>query len=123
MKISLLTAFAFVPLALNAGIIFDNGGPNSLDGHEMGDTIQAEDFVVSFTSDLTAIRYWTLEAPGAYLGSLTWAIYSDSSGQPGSTVASGNTSSVTTTDLGPVSGLGLPLNLFRNDFFITVNGL
>src|SRR5215831_18404915 len=119
MKIFVLAALAFLPLTANAGILFDNGIYNFLGGNEMGDALMAEDFNLGVTSDLTAIRYWTLEAPGAYLGSITWGIYADGGGQPGSFLAGGNTA-VTVTPT-PDSAFGL--NFFQNDFNINVANL
>ncbi len=114
-----LSVLTLLPFSIASGAtLFNNGSFNSLDGNGMGDALQGEDFVLSSTSNLTAIRFWTLEAQGAYLGSLTWSINSDNSNEPGASLA-GSTLSPTTSSVG--SALGL--NIVQYDFNIAVNNL
>lgn len=53
--------------------LWDNGGPGgtSQGSSNLSDTQQAQDFKLTFTSDLTAVRFWNLESTAAdYVGSI-----------------------------------------------------
>ncbi len=108
----------------SAGTVWNNGGPNSLGGNEIGDLNGAEDFIITAQSDLTAISFWSLEASGSYLGSITWSIQANTSNVPGAVIASGNIAP-TRTNLGAVPALGTnpSLTLFQNNFAINVAAL
>lgn len=69
-------------------------------------------------SDLTGIRFWTLEGTGAYLGSINWEIRSNVSNLPGAIIASGNAHPTRTN-----VGTALSLTVFQNDLSIAVNAL
>ena len=118
-----------VVLALHAGgalavvtPLWDNGGPgaSALGGSGMSDTNQAQDFTLGFTSDLTAVRFWNLQASANdYAGSIFYQIVNDASGAPGSTVYGSGTATPTRVGAGTVLGL----SQFQNDFSIAVSGL
>ena len=72
-------------------VVYDNGAPNSLNGNEMTQWIQAEDFTFASTQTVTGVHFWALDLPGAaYQGSITWQFYTNSAGTPGTLIASGN---------------------------------
>lgn len=103
------------PLAAHAGggVVYDNGAPDHQSGNNMGFAWQADDFSLAAGASITGLSFWSLEADGAYRGSISWSILSDANGAPGGTViASGTESSIARTGLG--SWLGL--DEFRNDF-------
>lgn len=117
-----------VVLALHAGsalaavTLWDNGGPgaSALGGSGMSDTNQAQDFTLGFTSDLTAARFWNLQASANdYAGSIFYQIVNDAAGTPGSTVYGSGTATPTRAAAGTVLGL----SQFQNDFSIAVSGL
>jgi hypothetical protein len=92
---------------------FDNGAPNHDSGNNAGFAWQADDFSLNSGTTVNAISFWSLEAAGAFRGSISWSIVGDSAGLPAGTVfASGTQSAITRTSLGSV----LDLNEFRNDF-------
>jgi hypothetical protein len=114
----LLTA----PHFMRAAILWDNGGPAILrqGGSAMTDFTQAEDFQVLALSDITGVRFWSLEgAPSDYFGSITWEIRNDAGGAPGNTVIGAG--SVTPTSLAAGSVLGF--NQFEMDFSLLVNSV
>ena len=72
-------------------LIYDNGGPDQVNGNEMTGWLQAEDFNLSADSTLTSVNFWDIEAPGgaSYQGEIDWVIYADAGGQPGAAIANG----------------------------------
>lgn len=106
------------PLAAHAGgvTVYDNGAPDHQSGNNMNFAWQADDFSVGAGASVTGLSFWSLEASGAYRGSIAWSIMSDAPGAPGGTViASGTESSITRTGLGSYLGL----DEFRNDFVLS----
>jgi hypothetical protein len=57
--------------------------------------IQAEDFVLSSAATLGTVQFWDVQGSTSYLGSITWSIYNDSGGSPGTQLYSANTTLVT----------------------------
>ena len=105
-----------------ASVLWNNGAPNitNLGGSGMSDTNQAQDFLLAVTSDLTAIRFWSLEGiPGDYTGSIFYQIVTNASGSPSSTVISSGLVVPTRLAAGTVLGF----NQFQNDFTITANNV
>lgn len=69
---------------VQAGLIYDNGAPDSVSGNEMTNWIQAEDFSLGAPVVLTDVRFWAFGfTEGAYQGSLVWSLYADNAGEPG----------------------------------------
>jgi hypothetical protein len=102
---------AGVPAASAAA--FDNGAPNHDSGNNMGYAWQADNFSLGSGTSVNAISFWSLEAAGAFRGSISWSIVGDSAGMPGGTVfASGTQSAIARTSLGSYLGM----DEFRNDF-------
>jgi hypothetical protein len=77
--------------AAYADVIYDNGGPNQSNGNEMTEWIQAENFTLAADATVTGVTFWDIEEPGAFQGSISWIIFADNSGTPGTQLASGNT--------------------------------
>lgn len=108
--------------ALAAVTLWNNGGPGAVDvgGSNLTSFVQAQDFNIGFTSNLTGIRFWSLEAtPNDFSGQIGYRILSDAGGTPGATVLDSGLVSPTRIAAGSVLGL----NQFQNDFAINVAGL
>ena len=98
--------------------IYDNGAPNNLGGNGLSDFAQADDFVISSLANLTAVRFWSMElSPADYSGSIFWEIRDSVLAAPGATVLGSGTASPIRTP----AGAALGLNIFQNDFTISVN--
>jgi hypothetical protein len=114
----LVSAFAHAD-----NIIYNNGGPNQLNGNEMTNWTQSEEFSLGTANNVTDIHFWDIEAAPGYAGSLTWWITGDSGGNPNFTdvLGTGNTSAVTRVQT-TCGILGLFCE-YTNDFNITSIGL
>jgi len=94
--------------------IHDNGGPNQMFGVNMSNFIVAENFNVAVASDITNIRFWSIQLLGPdYLGNVFWAVYGNAAGQPGSVVAGNLTPAVTPAATGNSTSLGYDEYLFN----------
>ena len=89
-QVLLLTA-VLSARSLTAGMIFDNGMPNGVNGDELTIYVESEDFTLPSASVLTRVHFWAFEAEGsdAYQGSIAWSIYADNAGTPGAILYSG----------------------------------
>src|SRR5512139_40180 len=101
-----------------AAVLYDNGAPNQLNGNEMTQWIQTEDFTLTAAATITDIHFWSVDS-GLADGTITWQIYSDNAGLPNVILASGNTA-VTRTATGNVLFFGTE---FANDFNIAALSL
>lgn len=111
-------ALALQATASHAAVtLWDNGPGPALSGagSNMSGWNQAADFNLSFASTLSSVSFWSLEAAGAYTGSITYRIVGSSGGSPddASIFASG-TVSPTRLPAGAASGL----SVFQNTFAI-----
>src|ERR1017187_3496589 len=71
---------AAVSQCIGGTILYDNGPPaTSFGGIQMTTQLLAEDFSLPYSSLLTGVRFWSLEARGTtvYQGSIYWGIYSN----------------------------------------------
>lgn len=76
--------------ASHAGPVFNNGAPDQVYGVNMSSQVMAEDFTLGATTNITNIRFWSIQnLPGDYLGSLDFSIYSNVGGSPGGVLHSG----------------------------------
>ena len=79
-----------------AAPVFDNGSPDQVYGTQMSEFLVAEDFSLTASTTISNIRFWSIQEFAAdYLGSVYWAVYSDTGGVP-DVILFGNTT-VTTT--------------------------
>jgi hypothetical protein len=95
-----------------ATVVFDSGPPNHASANNLGFAWQADDFGLAAGTSISNISFWSVEAAGAYRGSISWAIVSGLGASGGVTLASGTQSMVSRTSLGSVLGL----DEYRNDF-------
>lgn len=101
--------FLFVLLAAasataSAALILDNGAPNLTEADSRGITIfrTADDFILMDPVDVESILFWMVAEPGDFGGTMTYAIYNDSSGSLGSLVSSGTVAGITPTYLNDI---------------------
>jgi hypothetical protein len=88
------------------GPVFDNGAPDHASGNNMGFAWQADDFTLGATTSLGGLTFWSLEAPDAYRGSISWEILGDAGGSPSTSIlASGSAGTVSRSLLGSYLGL------------------
>jgi hypothetical protein len=98
-------AFGLCGTAAQAAVLVSNA-PNLAYGTNMSFALVADDFSLGGTSDITGLRFWTLQSASTdYRGSVYWAIHGDSSGAPGAVLQSG-TSTVAETPTGNTAGFG-----------------
>ena len=76
--------------------IYNNGAPNQFSGTQMSEFLVAEDFTIGGTSNISNIRFWSIQALlSDYLGSVYWAVHSNGASQPGVILQGGFTTPVT----------------------------
>jgi hypothetical protein len=96
-----LSLGVFLPTIASAALIYSNGVPgSSVGGTEISTYFLAEDFTLTQAATLNSVRFWDLDNGSGYLGSITWAIYSNngSTNEPGVPLAGPtNTTAVTRT--------------------------
>ncbi|MFL6675060.1 MAG: PEP-CTERM sorting domain-containing protein [Massilia sp.] len=122
---------ATLPASAADNVVYDNGAPNHASGNNLGFAWQAEDFTLGSDAGLAAVTFWSLEALGAYRGSISWSIVGDDGGKPSSDVfGSGNALSVSRTGLGSYLGLdeysnsfslGAPLALDAGTYWLVLH--
>jgi hypothetical protein len=104
-----------------AAIIFDGGAPNLASGNEVTGWVQAEDFILGATQQVTAANFWTIEQPGQWDGTLSYFLFADNRGAPASAFfASGQGANVTKQATGN-SALGLTEYAYSFDLANPVN--
>jgi hypothetical protein len=105
--------------AVYASIIYDNGAPNQLNGNEMTQWIQTEDFTLPTTQTFNEVRFWAIKlSDGVYTGNISYFIYGDNAGVPGTPpLSTGNLAMTpvvtgTNTEFGPELMLDFPIPAF-----------
>jgi hypothetical protein len=90
-----------VPAYSQAVLLFDNGPMDYVNGFEMTEWTEAEDFEVPFSSIATRVVFGmgdtTCTFPANWDGHLRWWIHLDSGGLPGAVVATGFAQEVNAT--------------------------
>lgn len=74
--------------------VYNNGLPDGVQGNEMTEWIQAEDFTLTSASTLNGVTFWAdvLDGSTGYLGNITWQIYDNNGGVPGTVLSFGSAS-------------------------------
>jgi hypothetical protein len=91
-------ALSLATTANAQGIVYNNGGPNGVDGNEMSEYTQAEDFSLLTASFLNGIRFWDVEvSPFSGVVTIDWAIFDDMFGAPGTQLYGGTATSARTS--------------------------
>ena len=71
-------------IGTNAAQIYDNGTPDLLNGFEMANWIEADQFTLTTGATVQSVKFWDLERIGFFQNTIPWAIYSNSgSNKPG----------------------------------------
>ena len=94
----------------SAGVIYDNGGnPAACCGNvRMSYGVEADDFTLTAGNTITDIYFWDLGTPVTPFLGFSWAVYSDASGLPGSTVLASGLSSADTMNATGIVHNGFP---------------
>lgn len=101
----LALAMSAVP-GVSGAVLFNNGAPDQISGDNMSEALVADDFTIPGQSNVTNIRFWSIQSDLAdYDGVVYWEIYSDGGGVPNGSLFSG-TASVTATATGNSTGFG-----------------
>jgi hypothetical protein len=96
-----VAALLLLPALAPAQLIYDNGGPNGLDGNEMTQWIQAEDFTLNAPATIGAVRFWAFAfTPSAYQGSIYYQFLNNAGGAPGGAAIQEGLVNPTVTSLG-----------------------
>lgn len=103
-------ALACVGQQARADIVFDQSSvaPNTAGSLAISDYVTAEDFVVSSAVTLTGLQVWLFDARATsdngildnFGGTLSWGIFADSAGSPGTLLATGADATPVLTDTG-----------------------
>jgi hypothetical protein len=118
---TILTAAAAALMAMTAtaasaqAVVYDNGPPNGVDGNEMTNWIQAEDFSFGATTAFDGVRFWSAERGSFVPSTVDWWIFTDAAGQPGTILGSGN-ASLTRTASGGLCISGF--SCYQNEFSV-----
>ena len=98
---ALLACLAAFAVPASAGpVVYTNGAPNQAGGNNMSFAVQAEDFVLSASTTISDVHFWSLETNGAYRGGIFWGLYSNVGGSPGAAISSGFQTAVSRTVTG-----------------------
>ena len=122
MRIGLAVAICFSGAA-QAALVWDNGAPSAtnLGGSNMSDTKQAQDFILTGSTNLTGVRFWNLELVSTdYIGSIFYQIFTNAAGIPSNTVVASGTATPTRVAAGAANSV-LGYSPFQNDFAITAS--
>jgi hypothetical protein len=93
--------------AASAITVVDNGVPDLVSGTQMSEFLVAENFTLGTAYDITNLRFWTVQSAAAdYSGSVYWAVFANSGGQPGALVAGGSTVAAVGALAGGSTGFG-----------------
>src|SRR5690348_11111858 len=96
--------------ALQASVVYTNGTLDSSNGNEMTQWIQANSFSFGSTTTVTNVTFDVLQSDsiGIYAGDITYILYADNAGAPGTQLASGDVITPETS-LGPAALAGYSL--------------
>jgi hypothetical protein len=93
-----------IPRAGSAQIIFNGGAPDQLNGNEMTQWVQYNDFAFAGSQTVGEIDFWAIVGSPGYNGSISWFVTNDNAGVPGTTLFSGNQAAVVTLTGNTVNG-------------------
>ena len=98
--------------------IYDNGGPNGVNGNEVTAWLQAEEFSVAAGGIATGAGVYIagFGGIGAFEGTMDYFLFADGAGSPGAELATGAVQDLTVTDTGMPWSAGGDSYLFDFDF-------
>jgi hypothetical protein len=115
----LVGAVAALPIMLfgaaNASVVYDNGGPNGVNGNEFAQWVQTEDFTLGSTAKIGGATIDVFSLGVSAYTPITYYIFGDSSGAPGGVLATG-TASVTSDVATGLTDAGAPVDAITFNF-------
>lgn len=98
--VSTLLACAALGSSAQAAVVYNNGAPSSSNGNETTQWIQAEDFMIAAGATVkhATVYLGSIHGVGAWDGHLSYTIYANAGGQPGTGLAGGDAANVTVSD-------------------------
>ncbi|MEQ1948355.1 MAG: PEP-CTERM sorting domain-containing protein [Bryobacteraceae bacterium] len=99
----ILVGFLLLATPAFATTLFDNGGPNTTDGYSIyGSSGTADDFSIGGGGTIASVGFYFQNFSGiaGWNQDITYRILADSSGQPGSVLASGSGQNLLAVDSG-----------------------
>lgn len=117
-----LLAASCLAMPANATVIYNNGAPDSYNGNDATQWIQAEDFMFAGGANVAGAGVYLAGVGGVgnWDGAFTYYLFADSAGAPGAVLQSGAVSP-TVTDSGTPWCCGGDSYLFGFDFGSTFN--
>jgi hypothetical protein len=99
-------------------VIFDNGAPDQLNGGEVTQYVESEDFMVERPGILTDCHFWTMEGYGIWGGNpwdgtLEYWIFANNGGWPGGIIDSGSGQNIVRTATGGPSWFAYDFDMER----------
>lgn len=111
-RVATLALTLGISQAATAVTVFNNGTPDLVAGTGMTEFLVADNFTVSGAFDITNLRFFSAQsAAGAYVGSISWAVYSNVAGLPGLSLFNA-LSTVSGTATGGSTGFGYGIYSF-----------
>ena len=106
MNFKVLTLLAAALAANAATMIYDNGTPDVTSSSARGITAfrSADDFTLANAANVSSVRFWMVDQPGNFSGSITYAFYQNSAGALGSLISSATVSGITPLFLNQIPG-------------------
>ena len=94
MKHLLIAALSFAALTVaetSQAVVVYSAPPNQSGGSDLNEYVEADDFNVATTEQITQIMFWSFQStPSDYAGSIEWSINANNAGIPGANFASGS---------------------------------
>jgi hypothetical protein len=101
LKNTFLLSFSLLAAGARADVLLTNGSPNTITGDLMTAYIEANSFSLPSGATISGVNFETLiMQPQTFQSTVTYFLYADNSGSPGTQLATGNVA-VDTADLGP----------------------
>ncbi len=93
---------AAVSSVASAAVVFNNGAPNAVSGNDATAWVQTEDFQIAGGATITGATVYLagFNGIGNFDGSLSYSIFSNNGGAPGSVLSSGNALNLVIADTG-----------------------
>jgi len=113
-----LLAILASALAADAAMIFNNGTPDVSSGtsDNIANRRTADDFSLASAANVASVRFWLVDVPGDFSGSITYVFYQDSAGSLGSLISSATVSGITPVFLNSIPDKKIDRQIGRVDF-------
>lgn len=102
--VAVVAAWLFAAVGSIQAAVLVTQPPDQVSGVNMTEQLVADNFALAAAHDISTLRFWSVQdIPGAYSGSVYWAIHADASGSPGAVLFS-NTAIVAAVPTGLNTG-------------------